>query len=635
MPIKLLLKSDLCAHGGDGFSGIVDMDLVYDVDGLPFIPAKRLKGLLRESALEILDFDNGYNGVYNEMFGEAGKAEGGSLKLGNGRIVEHERGGNITALRTRTAMENGRAKDKSMRVMRVVNKGCAFAFNADFSENHREFLELCCKGLRHMGLNRTRGLGEVVCSIEEEQVAVTENTSIDLSGNIVITPREPVIVADRSGRPFECESYLPGSLLCGYFASRYAQRHGEDDDYKRIFLKGAVRFTAAFPTDDSGNVYRPAPMTLKTTKDKKSVAQNNADIKFCKPLGGFICGDTPYQVTHEVFAHHARPDDRAVGRAAENIGQFYTYKALARGQKFICRICGSDADLQKLAELAEPTIRLGRSRTAQYGAVSIGAVSAQSERPLSIPKGGKFRAVVQTPLILVDESGTDKPDVNLLNIGDGFTVTGVTLSETTVAGYVAKWLLPRRQMRAIAEGGVIAFTNDGAAREMPVTGFYGLRTNEGFGELRFEEIPTSEERTLNASVSAPRTFGGSQSMEAQRIKHHGMEYAKNLKHSNSAVSRILEMLRKADGFQSFARELDKFEQPKAKQEAVLVCIGREYRLDVLTADFKQLFECAAKKTSECQSFDDYKIWLKAALTQIKYNNRAAKSEARKGETKNA
>ncbi|MDR1639696.1 MAG: hypothetical protein LBC41_12365 [Clostridiales bacterium] len=628
MRIKLDLKSDMCSYGGDGFAGVVDMDIVYDIDGLPFIPSKRLKGLLRESAIEILDYDPSFQATNDALFGESGKIQGGSLKLGNGRLLDQTPGKDHTSLRTRTAMENGQAKNGSLRVMRVVKKGESFVFDVECDSSHRKFLEMCCKGMRHLGLNRTRGLGEVACTIED--TGVEPSAKFDLSEGVLIELLEPVIVADRAGKPLECEYYLPGTLLCGYFASRYAKVHGENADYRRMFLQGEVSFTAAFPTDSDGTVYHHAPLSLRVSKDKISAAENSSNPKFSKPLGGFINDGTPLSVSLEVFAHHARPADRSIGKASESEGEFYAYKALSRGQKFVCRINGSKNDLKAISSLLEPTVHLGRSRTAQYGTAKISATKAVLPKPLQVPAGGKFRAIVQTPLILVDDQGTNRPDPSLLNIGEGFEVSKVVLTETVVAGYVAKWLLPRQQARAIAEGSVIEFVNSGKARSVNAAGFYGLRTNEGFGELRFEEIPKSAEQTLKESVTSTRVLLSTQGSRDQELKLKGMTYAKSVKHNNSSVARILVMLAKCKSFLEFARELDKFEQPDAKQAAVLLCIGTKSKLEVMTGDFKKIFEEEAKSTSGAENFDSYKIWLRAALTQIKYNNRNKKGGASDG-----
>ena len=52
MRIKIKLLSDLCTCSGETYNSIVDMDVVYDENGIPYIPAKRIKGCIREAALE-------------------------------------------------------------------------------------------------------------------------------------------------------------------------------------------------------------------------------------------------------------------------------------------------------------------------------------------------------------------------------------------------------------------------------------------------------------------------------------------------------------------------------------------------------------------------------------------------------
>ena len=48
--IKITLKSDLCAGSGYSYAGIIDSDICYSKNGIPYIPARRIKGCLREAA---------------------------------------------------------------------------------------------------------------------------------------------------------------------------------------------------------------------------------------------------------------------------------------------------------------------------------------------------------------------------------------------------------------------------------------------------------------------------------------------------------------------------------------------------------------------------------------------------------
>lgn len=48
--IRITLRSDLCAGNGESRGNAVDIDIVLTADGLPRIPARRLKGCLRAAA---------------------------------------------------------------------------------------------------------------------------------------------------------------------------------------------------------------------------------------------------------------------------------------------------------------------------------------------------------------------------------------------------------------------------------------------------------------------------------------------------------------------------------------------------------------------------------------------------------
>ena len=53
MQLIIRLLSDLCTCSGDTHNSLVDTDVVYDENGIPYIPAKRIKGCIREVAQEI------------------------------------------------------------------------------------------------------------------------------------------------------------------------------------------------------------------------------------------------------------------------------------------------------------------------------------------------------------------------------------------------------------------------------------------------------------------------------------------------------------------------------------------------------------------------------------------------------
>ena len=51
--LKITLRSDLCVGNGESVGNTVDTDVCMDEAGLPYIPARRLKGCLKQAAQEL------------------------------------------------------------------------------------------------------------------------------------------------------------------------------------------------------------------------------------------------------------------------------------------------------------------------------------------------------------------------------------------------------------------------------------------------------------------------------------------------------------------------------------------------------------------------------------------------------
>ena len=72
--IIIELHSDACIHSGYSYRGLIDNDVCCDRFGIPFIPARRLKGCLREAAGMLKKHPDLKNGNINHLFGERGRA---------------------------------------------------------------------------------------------------------------------------------------------------------------------------------------------------------------------------------------------------------------------------------------------------------------------------------------------------------------------------------------------------------------------------------------------------------------------------------------------------------------------------------------------------------------------------------
>lgn len=199
--IVIKLESHCLLGSGEGWGSVIDTDIVFDRNGLPYFPARRLKGCLRESALEVLEMLEGTglkefeHRIVETIFGRPGISKGAdvifnSLLLPNHKEITswlqwsfQELNGLLSAetvvaaftdLRQQTSItKEGVGEDGSLRTCRVLKPGLTFKGNITLKKENQEALDLLalsCANLRHVGTMRTRGYGRVKCSLKEGAV---------------------------------------------------------------------------------------------------------------------------------------------------------------------------------------------------------------------------------------------------------------------------------------------------------------------------------------------------------------------------------------------------------------------------------------------------------------------------------
>ncbi|HCT36323.1 MAG TPA: hypothetical protein DF292_04725 [Firmicutes bacterium] len=209
--IKVETKSLTLLGSGEGWSSAIDMDIVFDDVGLPYFPARRLKGLLRESTQEVLEMftASGIN-IFEDadvdlLFGKIGSPNGGRLILDNLRIPDYQNvrqwcqwalsaHANLvsqeviinaqTEMREHTSInDDGIAKDNSLRKLRAIRAKTTFEGSAviasDPEKKLQQLLALASLNMRHVGTSRHKGYGEVACKLFDGNVDLSQQT-IDL-----------------------------------------------------------------------------------------------------------------------------------------------------------------------------------------------------------------------------------------------------------------------------------------------------------------------------------------------------------------------------------------------------------------------------------------------------------------------
>lgn len=205
---KLYMKllSDAIIASDKGYGAIIDTDVVFDEVGLPYIPAKRLKGVLKESA-EILSNIFKQAGInFNidiyDIFGSQGNVSletEAKFIVPNLYIEEYEKtrdffhllfsdelNGNtnrsqfkilkedvidfFTNARMHTAIDSelGKTKKHSLRSTRVINKNTVFSNSFQIDEKYINQLIYICNAAKNIGSKRNRGFGEVKFYVKDE-----------------------------------------------------------------------------------------------------------------------------------------------------------------------------------------------------------------------------------------------------------------------------------------------------------------------------------------------------------------------------------------------------------------------------------------------------------------------------------
>jgi len=326
-----------------------------------------------------------------------------------------------------------------------------------------------------------------------------------------ISPETPLLISRTaaSGNHLDSYDHIPGGNLLGILAGRFIEAHSlgktahENDDFRRLFLSDKISYWHATLSINARRSH-VIPLNIQQLKSSGKQYSNIFDARKSGPLkykraysnGADI--DQPRMLTS---FHTARSDERLAGRSLK--GGIFSYSALAAGQQFLAEIIGSSEDIQLINELilAKPEIRLGRSKTAQYGSaqwevLNIADITVNkndlSEQPLTLS--------LKTPAIIHNEFGqastlwVDFAQAlkNQLGLPDIPQCDQMLVRTTTIESFNRIWGLKRPSEIALDAGCVFQLkSRHGFTAEhidKLLNQGIGKRRNEGYGEVSVEEI---------------------------------------------------------------------------------------------------------------------------------------------------
>lgn len=223
------LQSPMCAGSGGPGPGYIDREVVFDDAGLPYIPARRIKGLLRDAfrdlstSLKRQGAEINFKEAEDKLFGGIGEKFSGALRFRNAllcnrqtkqaeqglsawlsSLLANSQGKAIlyreeildafTEIRrqTRIARATGVAAENTLRVTRTLRAQLEFRAAIDssavLSPSAEHLLALSAAALQQIGSSRTRGLGRVRCRLFRADEDLTVGALAALRAGALGTP---------------------------------------------------------------------------------------------------------------------------------------------------------------------------------------------------------------------------------------------------------------------------------------------------------------------------------------------------------------------------------------------------------------------------------------------------------------
>ena len=309
-----------------------------------------------------------------------------------------------------------------------------------------------------------------------------------------ITFKSPIILQASSNTQGKMSSldFIPGSAFLGMVASRYS----DFSDPFKIFHSGAVKFCDATPIKD-GKEFFKIPLSYFHEKLDGSKIYNHHLLsreeseKFTqlKQMRSGYINDEKEKLSLKYEYSQKSAYDKERRRSMDS--QMYGYEAFRAGMKWRFSVKFdanvSKDDINRAKETLERSTRLGKSKSAEYGAVEIKFIGENTDEIQSFtpPEGYTF-VYAKSRLALIDENGNPSYDVkyilpNLSANSVDYKKTQIRISNFTP--YNGARSTKDYERACINKGSVIALKNLSAEQIAALKNGVGAYLSEGFGEV--------------------------------------------------------------------------------------------------------------------------------------------------------
>lgn len=617
--VKLINTGFLLPGAGEG-SALIDADPVVTKEGFPYFPARTFKGLLKEALREVLEIQGKHaeaDRICAELFGLPDGPEAALLRFKNLYLNDFAQAqsllpaykakfpnaldpGRVTAHYTwevaQTAIAaDGVAKDRSLRNFRAIRPAQTFIGTIEFKgqdpSNYINFLHQAASQLRYAGTKRNRGFGKIKVELNVREVDKSqpdkdrkdhlswEPEALRITVNTTSSTVLSAITGDRN--TVSSDPYVRGSRIRGLIAEHLIQsldlgmNAHTDELFQEAILSGKVHFRPAYQVDAL-----PVPLNVHKIKGRaeedlldafrKDLLTDDRGLpRNIRTVGGLakIENGQLHKKNTSVSArfHNSRPN-RSAGRSMENDeeGGIFYYEGIEAGQSFSGVITGDSALLQKLYnELPQKWgMRMGKSKTAQYGSVLIDVEPIQKrETSVDLSKAKQVLLHFRSPVKLLNQNGFPVCNETVLReyltrFGIRATVINSAAKVTLTESWNRQWSSRSGRFPVYQEGSVFLLQvneADQSAWQKLLRDGLGELPEQGFGWVEAQPWDDFPHRIAIPKPSEPTDFGepkGSKVLDMlvdsfaitrkeNEIRLHGLESVKD--HElipNSLLSRL-------------------------------------------------------------------------------------------------
>ena len=623
--LKIELLSNTCIALGSSIGETTDMDVYVDKNGKPYIPSKRIKGLIRSVIEEYNSLSNNSIDI-ERIIGKASlqgehfiKGQGGSLYIEDA-ILDESMG--TISVKTQTAIDETThsAKEGSLRSISVIDKGTTFASNVTLEDKDFDTIKKVLPLLRHMGLNRNRGLGLVKVTIEKNDDSKTK-LNFNVTSNLVKIKIENISnLMISSIDQNETIPYIPSSTILGYFANRYIKETNDEEKLKELFLNdGHLIFSNAYISDKNFNEYMPCPAFIKKYKNlnnegrveyinkffKEENTSNKVERKIASLDDKYVRSDIfnngldinnikVIEPCYEYAYHHSlKPNGE--------VKDFFQFLSLEKGQHFVGYVYGDINKLRSLFSIVNDKIAyFGKSRNSQYGKCNI-----TLECIKGISNKGNI-LIFKAPVALTDNN-KELLDANEIadKIKSGCKVNNYSLKYTNLGGFNMLWGLPKVAKTAIDGGSYIEFENISCDE---IIAFLNKNNVSSLDYMIVDKnsvisnnkpyIPNNEEKVIDNRKE-------DQVLEKALKKY---EENKGKKYINQTqLERLLMLLEQTKSYKEFSNQIDLVSLDKTKE-----------KLKKIISDIDNEFNH--------NNDEEFKKYVKTYLTLLKWEGRKHESK---------